>query len=213
MPYDPRMTAPMREELTRVGFGASDRRRREGRAPLLIAAARPDRAARDPHVAVHPRRRPARDRVRRPGHRGHGEGAQLLRRQPPSSPQVAILSGGRSLFLLQRQEIEGRSAPEIAARLIGLERRPLALRAGAAALALAAVVAGCRRESSVGPAVVGALVALRRSELVVWFSWVIRPGFLFFHEIFRREARAIPIPGVLSTRRRSDGRSRSTGRG
>jgi putative YphP/YqiW family bacilliredoxin len=36
---------------------------------------------------------------------------------PPSSPQVAIVSNGELLFLLQRQEIEGRSAPEIAARL------------------------------------------------------------------------------------------------
>ena len=36
---------------------------------------------------------------------------------PPSSPQVAIVSGGKLLFLLQRHEIEGRSADQIAARL------------------------------------------------------------------------------------------------
>ena len=37
--------------------------------------------------------------------------------QPPSSPQVAILEGGKLRFLLQRQEIEGRSARDIATRL------------------------------------------------------------------------------------------------
>jgi putative YphP/YqiW family bacilliredoxin len=36
---------------------------------------------------------------------------------PPSSPQVAILSKGKLLFLLQRQQIEGRSAEEVAAAL------------------------------------------------------------------------------------------------
>jgi putative YphP/YqiW family bacilliredoxin len=35
----------------------------------------------------------------------------------PSSPQVAILEGGRLLFLLQRQEIEGRTAEQVAKAL------------------------------------------------------------------------------------------------
>ncbi len=36
---------------------------------------------------------------------------------PPSSPQVAILAGGRLLFLLQRNEIEGRTAEQVAQAL------------------------------------------------------------------------------------------------
>jgi putative YphP/YqiW family bacilliredoxin len=36
---------------------------------------------------------------------------------PPSSPQVAILSKGRLLFMLQRHEIEGRTPEQIAAAL------------------------------------------------------------------------------------------------
>jgi putative YphP/YqiW family bacilliredoxin len=37
--------------------------------------------------------------------------------QPPSSPQVAILSGGKLLFLLQRHQIEGRTPEQIASAL------------------------------------------------------------------------------------------------
>jgi len=36
---------------------------------------------------------------------------------PPSSPSIAILRGGELLYLLQRHQIEGREAPEIAAVL------------------------------------------------------------------------------------------------
>jgi putative YphP/YqiW family bacilliredoxin len=36
---------------------------------------------------------------------------------PPSSPQVAILEDGELRFLLQRHEIEGRTAAQVAARL------------------------------------------------------------------------------------------------
>jgi bacilliredoxin len=36
---------------------------------------------------------------------------------PPSSPQVAILEGGKLLFLLQRHEIEGRTPEQVAAAL------------------------------------------------------------------------------------------------
>ena len=36
---------------------------------------------------------------------------------PPSSPQVAILANGKLLFMLQRHEIEGRTAQQVAAAL------------------------------------------------------------------------------------------------
>ncbi len=130
MPYDPRMTAPMREELTRVGFEELrtsddvDRSVASPDGPVLLVVnsicgcaagiARPGILMSLSHPKA-PRRlatvfagqdmeATARARSYFAGH-------------PPSSPQVAILAGGELQFLLQRQEIEGRSAGEIAARL------------------------------------------------------------------------------------------------
>ena len=37
--------------------------------------------------------------------------------EPPSSPQIALFKDGRMVFMMQRREIEGRDAPEIAERL------------------------------------------------------------------------------------------------
>ncbi len=130
MPYDPRMTAPMREELTRAGFKelrtAEEVEAEAGAAggPLLLVVnsicgcaagiARPGVLMSLSHPRA-PRRLATvfagQDMEATARARGYFAG------HPPSSPQVAIVSGGRLLFLLQRQEIEGRSAPEIAARL------------------------------------------------------------------------------------------------
>src|ERR1041385_287887 len=38
---------------------------------------------------------------------------------PPSSPQIALLKDGKLVFMLERHQIEGRSAGEIAADLVG----------------------------------------------------------------------------------------------
>jgi putative YphP/YqiW family bacilliredoxin len=130
MPYDPRMTAPMREELTRVGFKelrTADEVDAEVGAtndPVLLVVnsicgcaagiARPGILMSLSHPKA-PRRLATvfagQDMEATAKARGYFAG------NPPSSPQVAILSGGKLLFLLQRQEIEGRSAPDIAARL------------------------------------------------------------------------------------------------
>ena len=130
MPYDPRMTAPMREELTRVGFKelrtAEDVDAEVAAAadPLLLVVnsicgcaagiARPGILMSLAHPKA-PRRLATvfagQDLEATAKARGYFAG------NPPSSPQVAILAGGKLLFLLQRQEIEGRSAPDIAARL------------------------------------------------------------------------------------------------
>jgi len=37
---------------------------------------------------------------------------------PPSSPQIALLKNGRLLHMLERKDIEGRDAPEIAGELV-----------------------------------------------------------------------------------------------
>ncbi len=130
MPYDPHMTASMREELTRAGFKelrtSEDVQAEIGAAdgPLLLVVnsicgcaagiARPGVLMSLSHPKA-PRRLATvfagQDMEATAKARGYFGG------RPPSSPQVAILSGGELLFLLQRQEIEGRSAPEIAARL------------------------------------------------------------------------------------------------
>jgi putative YphP/YqiW family bacilliredoxin len=124
------MTAPMREELTRAGFKelrtAEEVQAEAGAAdgPLLLVVnsicgcaagiARPGVLMSLSHPRA-PRRLATvfagQDMEATARARGYFAG------NPPSSPQVAILSGGELLFLLQRQEIEGRSAPEIAARL------------------------------------------------------------------------------------------------
>jgi len=38
--------------------------------------------------------------------------------QPPTSPQIGLLKDGRLVYLMQRFQIEGRDAPEIAADLV-----------------------------------------------------------------------------------------------
>jgi bacilliredoxin len=38
---------------------------------------------------------------------------------PPSSPQIALLKDGKLVFMLERWQIEGRPAPEIANDLVG----------------------------------------------------------------------------------------------
>lgn len=42
---------------------------------------------------------------------------QLFPQVPPSSPSVGLLKNGEPVFMLERRQIEGRSAPEIAADL------------------------------------------------------------------------------------------------
>jgi putative YphP/YqiW family bacilliredoxin len=120
----------MREELTRVGFKELrtaedvDAEVAAGSEPLLLVVnsicgcaagiARPGILMSLSHPKA-PRRLATvfagQDMDATAKARGYFDG------NPPSSPQVAILSGGKLLFLLQRQEIEGRSAPDIAARL------------------------------------------------------------------------------------------------
>lgn len=130
MPYPPAMVQPMREELTRLGFrelttaedvdaavaGASDPMllvvnsvcgcaagvARPGVAQSLQSPAAPKNLA----TVFAGQDIEATARVR-----SYFEGF------PPSSPQIAILAGGRLLFLMQRHEIEGRSPEQIAAAL------------------------------------------------------------------------------------------------
>ena len=131
MRYNPTLVQPMREELTRLGFEELltpedvDAVLGVERRPLLVVVnsvcgcaagkARPGVAAALRHPVV-----PARlvtvfagmeveavERVR-----SYFEG------YPPSSPNVALFVGGRLVHMLERRDIEGRMADEIAERLI-----------------------------------------------------------------------------------------------
>jgi putative YphP/YqiW family bacilliredoxin len=136
MPYPPMMVQPMREELTRLGFRELttpeevDRAVAEASEPMLLVVnsvcgcaagvARPGVAMSLKNPAA-PKRLATvfagQDIEATARARSYFEGF------PPSSPQIAILSKGRLQFLLQRHEIEGRSAEQVAHALTSAYER------------------------------------------------------------------------------------------
>jgi putative YphP/YqiW family bacilliredoxin len=131
MMYDERLVTPMREELTRLGV-------QEMRTPEEV-----DRTLRDAQgttlVVVNSicgcaarNARPAVERALRHGKRPDrlttvfaGQDAEATARvrsyfvpYPPSSPQIALLKDGAVAFMLERKNIEGRGADEIAKDLV-----------------------------------------------------------------------------------------------
>jgi len=128
--YDPELVRPMREELTQLGFeelrtpAAVDAVLTTERAPTLVVvnsvcgcAARNARPA--AALAVQHERRPSRlvtvfagqDADATARARSYFTGYQ------PSSPQIALFKDGRLVFMLERRNIEGRNARDIAADL------------------------------------------------------------------------------------------------
>lgn len=131
MRYDPRLVQPMRDELTRIGF-------QELRTPDAVEAALavPDQTVlvvvnsvcgcaagkARPGVAL------ALQRGIRPDHlttvfagmdmEATERARQYFEGYPPSSPQIALLKNGRLLHMLERKDIEGREAPDIAEDLV-----------------------------------------------------------------------------------------------
>jgi len=129
--YDERLVQPMRQELTRIGF-------RELRTPEEVDATLKDAkgttlvvvnsicgcAARNARPAVAMALRNA----ARPEHLAtvfagqDPDAAQRARAYftgyAPSSPSVGLLKDGKLVFMLERWQIEGRPAPEIAEDLV-----------------------------------------------------------------------------------------------
>lgn len=130
MPYPEHFVAPMRAELTRIGFeelrtaAAVDQALRETRGTVMVVVnsvcgcaagrARPA-VAQALQGPVRPDRLvtvfagadiEATERAR-----------QYFTGYPPSSPSIAILHGGRLVYMLERHQIEIRTADEIAAEL------------------------------------------------------------------------------------------------
>jgi putative YphP/YqiW family bacilliredoxin len=129
--YDERFVTPMREELTRLGVmemrtpadvdrvlgdargttlvvvnsicGCAARNARPGVANALENAKRPDRlttvfAGQDADATARAR--------------------EYFAPYAPSSPQIALLKDGNVVFMLERRQIEGRAAEEIANDLV-----------------------------------------------------------------------------------------------
>ena len=126
MPYPEMLVRPMREELTRLGVeelrsaaevdqtvrqegttlvvvnsvcGCAARNARPGVALALLHATRPDRAT--TVFAGQDTEATARARDYFPGY-------------PPSSPSIALLKDGELVYMMERHQIEGRDADEIA---------------------------------------------------------------------------------------------------
>jgi putative YphP/YqiW family bacilliredoxin len=129
--YDERFVTPMREELTQLGLremrtsdevdevlrgargttlvvvnsicGCAARNARPAVARALESAKRPDRlttvfAGQDAEATARAR--------------------EYFVPYPPSSPQIALLKDGEVAFMLERRQIEGRGAEEIAKDLV-----------------------------------------------------------------------------------------------
>src|SRR5688500_17199681 len=128
--YDERLVAPMREDLTRLGVEemrtpeSVDAKLRDAQGTTLVVvnsvcgcAARNARpaVARALQHAVKPDALTTvfagqdKDAVQRA--RSYFTG------YPPSSPQIALLKDGKLVFMLERHQIEGRTAEEIAQEL------------------------------------------------------------------------------------------------
>lgn len=131
MPYDERFVAPMREELTRLGISEMrtadevDATLKDARGTTLVVVnsicgcaarnARPAVAA-----ALKKGKRPdalttvfaGQDLEATSRARSYFTGYQ------PSSPQIALLRDGQIVYMLERSQIEGRSADAIANDLV-----------------------------------------------------------------------------------------------
>ncbi len=130
MRYDPRMVQPMREELTTLGFeelltpDAVDKALQSDGVVLVVVnsvcgcaagKARPGVRLAVQHDKVPDKlatvfagmETEATDQAR-----GYFPG------YPPSSPQIGLLKGGKLVYLMERHDIEGREANEIADMLV-----------------------------------------------------------------------------------------------
>ena len=129
MRYDPAMVQPMRQELTELGFeelltpdqvdqvlpsdgtvlvvvnsvcGCAAGKARPGVRLAVLHDVVPDRLT----TAFAGMEMEATDRVR-----------SYFAGYPPSSPQIGLLKDGKLVFLMERQDVEGREANQIAEKL------------------------------------------------------------------------------------------------
>jgi putative YphP/YqiW family bacilliredoxin len=131
--YDERFITPMRQELTRLGVeelrtGAEvDQALADATEPtLLVVNSMCGCAARNarPGVALaleHSEKKPAKLTTVFAGQDAEAtaRAREYIVGYPPSSPSIALLKDGDVAFMLERHQIEGRTADAIARDLIG----------------------------------------------------------------------------------------------
>lgn len=130
--YDERLVTPMREELTRLGVeemrtaDAVDAKLQDAHGTTLVVvnsvcgcAARNARPA-VAQAITHEKKPDALTTV------FAGQDVDAVQRArsyftgyPPSSPQIALLKDGKLVYMLERHQIEGRTADDIARDLTG----------------------------------------------------------------------------------------------
>jgi putative YphP/YqiW family bacilliredoxin len=130
--YDERFIAPMRQELTRLGVEEMrtaddvDAKMKDAKGTtLLVVNSMCGCAARNARPAI----ASALEHPVKPDHlttvfAGQDPDATARARQfitgyAPSSPSIALFKEGQLVFVLERYQIEGRSAPEISRDLVG----------------------------------------------------------------------------------------------
>ena len=132
MPYDERFITPMRQELTRIGVQELrtpeevDQALAEAKEPtLLVVNSMCGCAARNarPGVAMalqHSDKKPAKLTTVFAGQdlQATARAREYITGYPPSSPSIALLKDGDVAFMLERHQIEGRSADAIAQDLV-----------------------------------------------------------------------------------------------
>lgn len=130
--YDERLVAPMREDLTRLGVeemrtpeSVDAKLRDSSGTTLVVVNSVCGCAARNARPAV---ARALQHEVKPDTlttvFAGQDVDAVKVARSyfvgyPPSSPQIALLKDGKLVFMLERHQIEGRTAEEIAQDLTG----------------------------------------------------------------------------------------------
>ncbi|HEX6536140.1 MAG TPA: BrxA/BrxB family bacilliredoxin [Gemmatimonadaceae bacterium] len=131
MPYDERFVTPMREELTRLGFEemrtpdeVDARLEHADGTTLVVVNSICGCAARNARPAVALALRHAKvPAALTTVFAGQDVDATARARSyftgyRPSSPQIALLRNGSVVFMLERHQIEGRSAEDIARDLV-----------------------------------------------------------------------------------------------
>ena len=131
MPYDERFITPMRQELVRLGVqemrtaGEVEETLGEAKEPtLLVVNSMCGCAARNarPGVAMalqQAARKPAKMATVFAGQdlEATARAREYIIGYPPSSPSIALLKDGDVAYMMERHQIEGRSAYDIAADL------------------------------------------------------------------------------------------------
>jgi putative YphP/YqiW family bacilliredoxin len=128
--YDPRLVQPMREELTRIGFEelrtaaqVDDVLGTTKETTLLVVNSVCGCAARNARpaaaLAIQHAKHPQKLLTVFAGQDGEAttRARSYFTGYPPSSPQMGLFKDGTLVFMLERKNIEGRPAQEIAADL------------------------------------------------------------------------------------------------